>query len=257
MSKENTILLISLIGVVAILFFAPLVTQWFGYSLPEEGADLGQLYGSVAALFSGLAFVGVIAAIHLQRQELVQTREELRGQKDQLQAQSKTLQKQNFENTFFQLVGLHNDIVGALAVKGHVGRACFGVLVEEFDDCYRELSTATTTNQATIINVAYLKFHNRFQHQTGHYFRNLYNIVKFVKNSDIENKQFYVNLLRAQLSSHELTLMFYNCLSELGITKFKLLVEEFALLENMNQTKVSREHLSLYRDGAFREQQSS
>jgi uncharacterized membrane protein len=70
--KKGTVLLLIAAScvVVVIVIWAPLFTQWFGYSRPKTGADLGQLYGWVAALFSGLAFVGVIEAIILQQQEL-------------------------------------------------------------------------------------------------------------------------------------------------------------------------------------------
>jgi hypothetical protein len=215
------------------------------------------MFGAVNALFSGLAFAGLIYAILLQReelefqrQELIETRAELKGQKEHLAAQSKTLQKQNFENTFFQLLRLHHDIVSAMEFDGNAGRECFESFLQNFAGHYRDLRT---TSPGEMLNTAYLRFHEELQGRTGHYFRNLYNLVKFVKNSDVENKQFYANLVRAQLSSNELTLLFYNCLSSLGITKFKPLVEEFALLENMDQDKALPEHRSLYEEGAFRE----
>jgi hypothetical protein len=96
----------------------------FGFGRTLDRADLGQLYGWVGALFSGLAFIGVIGAIilqreelQLQRQELGQTREELRGQKEQLEAQNNTFRQQTFENTFFQLLRLHHEIVHGLKVR--------------------------------------------------------------------------------------------------------------------------------------------
>lgn len=48
------------------------------YRLPERGT-FGDMFGTVNALFSGLAFVGVIYAIYLQRNELELQREELRS----------------------------------------------------------------------------------------------------------------------------------------------------------------------------------
>ena len=61
----------------------------------------------------------------------------------------------------------------------------------------------------------------------------------------------YIRLARAQLSSYELALLFYNCLSEVG-EKFKPLVEEFSLLHNMDKSVlVSQEHLQLYDEHAF------
>lgn len=58
-----------------------------------DGADLaaargqfGDLYGSINALFSGLAFAGVLVALLLQRQELRLQREELRLQRKEVAA---------------------------------------------------------------------------------------------------------------------------------------------------------------------------
>lgn len=61
----------------------------------------------------------------------------------------------------------------------------------------------------------------------------LYNIVKLVHRTDGIDKRFYANIVRAQLSSAELMLLFYNCLSNWGSEKFKPFVEEFALLKTL------------------------
>jgi hypothetical protein len=60
---------------------------------------------------------------------------------------------------------------------------------------------------------------NGHQSRLGHYFRHLYQTVKFVDKRIIlneENKKYYVKTLRAQLSNHELALFFYNSLSDIG-----------------------------------------
>lgn len=103
-----------------------------------------------------------------------------------------------------------------------------------------------------LILTAYERFSRYRQSAVGHYFRTLYNIVKFVDNSAVEDKQIYINLLRAQLSSSELNLLFYNCLSRYGYRKFRLYVEKFGLLENMALTDlISEDHKDLYAAAAF------
>jgi hypothetical protein len=89
-----------------------------GFLFKKDTADG---FGAVAALFSGWAFLGVIYAIVLQKQELslqrnelAMTREELKGQKEQLAAQNETLSKSNFDETFFQLLRLHHEITGSI-----------------------------------------------------------------------------------------------------------------------------------------------
>lgn len=224
----------------------------------------GDMFGAVNALFSGLAFAGLIYAIllqrielKLQREELVATRGELAGQKAQMEAQNRTLRKQNFEDTFFQLLRLHNDIVNAIDLvktgEGNritKGRDCFSVFYKRLRGVYAQDQGARTKGGADtlfVLNEVYLRFYKGYEAELGHYFRSLYNIVKFIKNSDVTDKRLYTNLVRAQLSSYELLLIFYNCLSEMGRDKFKPLTVEFNLLKHFQTDRLlNSNHASLY-----------
>ncbi len=80
----------------------------------------------------------------------------------------------------------------------------------------------------------------------------MYNIIKLVSHTDGIDKRFYTNLVRAQLSSAELMLLFYNGLSSWGNEKFKPMIEEFALLKTMpNATLPKDELLHQYSPSAF------
>jgi hypothetical protein len=83
---------------------------------------LGDSAGAINALFSALAFCGVVIAIILQKEELGLQRKELKATNDQLQAQkeefqtqNETLKRQRFENTFFQMMNLQQEIVNNLS----------------------------------------------------------------------------------------------------------------------------------------------
>lgn len=234
---------------------------------PKRG-PFGDMFGAVNALFSGLAFAGIIFTIVLQREELriqrkelEETRHELRGQKEQMELQNKTLSLQSFENTFFQLLRLHNDIVSAIDLQrsnsGEViakGRDCF----EKFYRYFKERWEAENPKDMSAVELerigkTYVAFYSKAESDVGHYFRSLYNIVKFVDTASVENKRLYTNLIRAQLSSFEVALLFYNALSPLGSEKFKPLIEKYALLK---MTPVGRlidreKHENLYPPGAY------
>jgi hypothetical protein len=94
---------------------------------------------------------------------------------------------------------------------------------------------------------AYASFFKTHQASLGHYFRNLYHLVKFIDRSKVDSrdKVFYTHLVRAQLSSREHLLLFYNCNSSLGRKKFYPLVEKYALLENMAQDELASRVLKL------------
>jgi len=257
--------------------FPIIVIIWLVYYGYQSPLDKDISFDRLNTLFSGLAFWGVVFAILLQkselqlqrdelrltRNELKLTRSEVRGQKEQLEAQNATLKQQRFENTFFSLVNLFNSIVASMEVRTNTaherpgifnGRECF---IPLYNDLQREYSSQE--NQTPKVNplqlclAAYERFAGYRQEAVGHYFRTFYNIVKFIDKSQIEDKQTYINILRAQLSSSELYLLFYNCLSTYGSEKFKPYVEHFGLLENMTISNlIRRGHKDLYNESAFR-----
>jgi len=64
----------------------------------------------------------------------------------------------------------------------------------------------------------YIRF-NGNQARLGHYYRHLFQTIKFVDQSPIltdSEKYFYSKTLRAQLSAHEQLILFYSILSEVG-----------------------------------------
>lgn len=257
---------------VVILWIMSLILIPLLYCKIAERGQFGDSFGAVNALFSGLAFGGVICAILLQKRELKLQRKtleatqvEIEGQKEQLAAQNQTLQHQNFESSFFQLLGLHSEIVNSMQIRGdkeYFGRQCFGYLLPELKS---RLKMAINRNRSKteVFNDTYEEeFFSRFQPSVGYYFRHLYNVVKFVHEHEFfDEKEFtekkrYTNLIRAQLSSDELGLLFYNCLSDRG-AKFKDLVEKYALFEDMPSEvlidEVDEEHRKLYAPSAYGE----
>ena len=239
---------------------------WYLLKDMSDRGTFGDMFGAVNALFSGLAFVGVVFAIilqskelKLQRRELKFTREELKGQKLQLEAQNVTLRRQNFENTFFELLRLQNEITSSIDLvdennKITKGRDCFHVFYRRLGKLWgRNLEQFRGGTELERINKTYHTFYEEHQGEFGHYFRSLYNIVKFVDNSSVEDKRLYTNLVRAQLSSFELALLFYNSLSNLGRDKFKPLIERYALLKSVPRKHLlnSPDHLPLYEKSAY------
>lgn len=78
----------------------------------------GDKFGAVNALFSGLAFAGIIFTILLQRRDLAQTRLAF-------EEQTRATDHQSFESTFFKLLSLHNEITANLTDLGNEGRQAF------------------------------------------------------------------------------------------------------------------------------------
>jgi len=215
------------IGVLILVTLAWAFSPSFTKQIDSQSAN------AVSALFSGLAFAVLIFTMLLQkreleyqRQELQLTREELRGQKEQLAAQNQTLRHQTRESTFFSLLNLLNAIINSIdlmergepPVPKH-GRDCFTDFYFDYKRGFDAINHAQpNAEEIEKIREAYKRFADFRQSKVGHYHRILYRIIKFVDMSDIdaETKTLYAGLLRAQLSSYQLGLLFYNCLSEVG-----------------------------------------
>ena len=76
---------------VVIAYF--LISAWLFPSIEIRG-QFGDSFGAVNALFSGLAFAGLISALFLQRNELQLQRDELRLTRHELAAQSAAQKEQ-------------------------------------------------------------------------------------------------------------------------------------------------------------------
>lgn len=115
-NAKNVRLLLIILGVIACWLIVPSIFYVVCKDLDKAG-QLGDLFGIVNALFSGLAFAILIIELNFQRQELRLTRQAMTDQKDQLKDQSEELKKQNYERLFFNLLYIINEEIDS--VTGH------------------------------------------------------------------------------------------------------------------------------------------
>lgn len=230
----------------------------------------GDSFGVLTSLFSGLAFSGIIITIllqkdelKLQRKELKLTRGELAGQREIMKAQNEQITVQNFEGTFFQMLRLHNELLNSIDITSG-GVQGMGVKVfsgrDVFQRRWKGLEKSLIVNgdiskeeRLKFINEKFRIFWRNNSHEFSHYFRSLYNIIKFVHNSEIKNKKDYTNIVRAQLSGQEILVLFYNCLFHQDL-KFIPLIEEYSLFKHIPTKEVSsRYDFKFYQASAFGE----
>lgn len=166
----------------------------------------------------------------------------MKNQVGLLEQQTVALDRQVFESTFFQLVIMSNKVKES-TVAG-----------SSFKDASTRFESLMNTNAMGEIQ-AYLQLHEEFDGALGLYYRNVYQILKFINESDkisAQEKKSYSNYLRAQLSKYELYFLFYNCLSELGNEKFKPYIEKYEFLEHLSSHRhVSPELLLEYDVSVF------
>jgi hypothetical protein len=233
---------------------------------PNWRGTFGDQFGAVNALFSGLAFAGLIYTIilqrrdlelqrndlKLQREELALTRKEMEEQTAEFEKQNETLRIQRFENTFFNMLSQFQEVVNSLSVTArvnmenveYVGRDVFSVLFTNVT-VYVDIPKGDRKQQAFFgMGHAIGKLgmegymHSEVPTQFDHYFRLLYRILKFVKTSPLitkfEDEYEYTSILRATLSRYELVWLYYNGLT-FGKNKLKPLIERYAMLKNLRK----------------------
>lgn len=249
----------------------------------NDRGTFGDKFGAINALFSGLAFAGLIVTLlyqkeelKLQREELAQTREELKGQREEFEEQNKTMKRQRFENTFFNMLSLQQEIVANLSFDdvhtsfdfstharnvqhiSHNGRTLFREMYLNLtislpgNHRYRGIKCAIEANDYGIYSN--IPSTTRFDY----YFRHLYRIYKYVDTSDLitEDERYdYACIIRSQLSDYELVMLFYNCLTTNGREKFKPLIEKYTIFNNLRtELLANNQDVNAYSTIAFNRQ---
>ncbi len=220
--------------------------------------------GTLNPVIAFCALMALLFGIRQQRKELKETREQFAHQ--------------SIDGVFFQMLKLHNDMLSSMESDielkvGHDfykwetnrsspevkeneklgrGREIFRVIYGALKYNHSEIQKGESTQE--YLDRIYEPTFQQCQSHLGHYFRYLYNIFQFIDKADIKNKRklFYGKLVRAQLSNHELAVLYYNCLSHLGNQKFKPLAEEYRLFKNLPVgLLLSSDHFPLYEPEAW------
>jgi Putative phage abortive infection protein len=224
----------------------------------------GDSFGAVNALFSGLAFTGLFYAIllqrkelELQRRELQSTRKVLQSQKHEAEKQNATLAQQTFENTFFQLLRHHVEIMNDMKTSkmgvSYSGRACFESYFESMVSNYNNVSSTSAVDRSKVLKTAIENLTPSMNQSAGHYLRSLHNILEFVDTSQVEQKQRYARFVSDQLSSSELSIVMYCCMFSDKYKTLKKLIERYSVLQNITHYDLleSVEYQSHYSKSAF------
>ena len=253
----------------------------------EKRGQLGDMFGVIGALFSGLAFAGVVVTmlqqnedlnlqrkdLALQRQEIAQTNRELEQQRTVMQEQSRTIMLQRFENTFFSMLEMQQKIVDGLNYESeesgkYKGREVFDRMYKNFYDYafvekkghrYKHLTKDSPIGD-------FIECYG-FAISSGQirYFDHLYRILKYIDHAEYlgyQEQYNYVCILRAQLSKPELLMLFYFCFYE-NSHRMKDLMEKYAFFKHIRNNRfviagrkdnvLSVNHYKLYAPSAYKE----
>jgi hypothetical protein len=223
-----------------------LVVHGAGKNFDKLGPYGDFIAGTTVPILTFVSFLAVVITLRMQRDQLEMQRKELQNSIEEMKAtrkefeeQNVTLSKQRFDNTFFQMINLHNNIVNSIFTGGQhakTGRPA----VTQYYLWYKTTYTSMLANydfngkdEITRIRMAFHSFFETYEGELSHYFKNLYETIKFLDESDLETKETYVGIIKAQLSPHEQALILYYSLSIPGYN-FLTYLKKFNLLSDLN-----------------------
>jgi len=260
--EKDSLTLLYIFFLVVIFFW---ILTWLLLKGEDQRGTFGDMFGSVNALFSGLALAGIIFTILLQKKELGLQRIELKETRNEFITQNETLRQQRFENTLFQMISIHHEIIDKLSfsersiidfeISTYEKRCVIEKAAEDLKlniefsvkqkvvingkEIYEDIRIRNATEAFTYLEIAYNDFYFvKYKQLLSHYYRNIYHIFKLIFTTNLiakEQKQFYASIVRAQLSSDELFLILYNSLVDgLGRPNFLYLIRELDIMQNFD-----------------------
>lgn len=236
-------------------------------------ASFGDMFGATTSLFSGLAFLGLIATLVMQGRELSLQREDLKLNRKELSLTRGEVRLQRFENTLFGLIRqLNEHVLTMQASFGYMesseifaGRRYIKEIAESLPDQFygrqeyiddhgkkkvrqyqRELCAQIEEYEEI--------FSRRLEADFAPYMRLLYGIFRHIETAKIteDQRKMYSRFVRAQLSSAELKFILFDCASGVG-KDFQDWIVKYGLLKHLpKSTREANPNLvSIYPEGAF------
>jgi hypothetical protein len=248
MRNKNNMLLWTGVGVVTLFAsYAGLVVfaTWpiSSWSIDKAGT-FGDSFGVLTSLFTGLAFVGLLSTIHLQREDLLLNRQELEATRNEFKLQSDTFHRQRFEDAFYQMLSLYKDNLRELSVRPQAdntarirGIDALHYLNTKFDKAWAKHKLKEFPTDELLINeVLYMlvaTIQSVYVRQTR-YVETLTNILILVEEecTPLERKPVYWRIISSQLTAHELKYLFFQALVSPDFTVLRDFLQKSAALQD-------------------------
>ncbi|WP_267369954.1 MULTISPECIES: putative phage abortive infection protein [unclassified Pantoea] len=222
---------LSIILLALVLFYIKAHAKLSSGKMAAYGT-LGDYFGGISnPILAFITFTAVLFTVYLQLK------------------QSHESQKLNFEGTFFNMLTLFVTTRSKLKYKEFEGEECFEKIIEDKFLTNKKFSNSSPLIESTKRDFTakdystesakkkYTNFNKTHNQYLGHYFRTLYRVLKIIdgSNLDIRDKISYSRILRAQLSTDELSLLFLNGLKDVcDQGNFQKLIYRYSMLEHLS-----------------------
>lgn len=198
----------------------------------EKTGPLGDTFGIISSLMTAFAAIGAILALSEQR---TATRRQVFiatfvGMMDRLQ---QTVQDTDY--SVIERTSREGDLIDERLVGVQSGQNAFFEIAQELrlliDD--EESDGFSDAAYEGLILILYDKFYRNYKDALGHYFRQVYHILRYVDDSLEEDKERFAKLLRASFTNSQMLLLSYNAVSGEGRIKFAQLIKKYSMLHNL------------------------
>jgi len=238
------------------------ISSYFITKFLDDGNLIGDSYGAINALFSGLALSGIILTILMQREELKLQRNELKLTREEMQltreefiTQNTTLSKQQFENTFFQMITLFQNITDQTKINEagtiYSGREAFDFVLRQFHNyCSSKAQSEKLKERREQLNPysykqilnfdeimnEFNKVNYKYKNYLDHYFNSFYHILKLIHSSENIDKNFYVSIISSILSKAEKIVFLYKSFQKKQVDDFLTLAIMYELFIDIDDS---------------------
>ena len=242
--KQSSTFMFAGVILVVLIYLAVLII----FSLPieelsiDKAALLGDSFGIVNSLFSGLAFAGLIVTVLLQREELKESRNIFKAQK--------------FEDAFYRLIGFYKENLNEINIhdnqedKYHSGVGGLSFQLRKLNSLTKGYLKYLDKDE-TIDVFKYLihKDTQKFLVPQSRYLGTLESIFSLIFDQvdDPDEVSFYIKIISSQLTIHEVKYIFYRGLVSKTNSKLVELVNASKFLEKrISETNINVEVIKLY-----------
>ncbi len=231
--KINKIFIWVAISAVFIWALSGYAIHYISFGDNETRGTLGDMFGAINALFSGLALGGVIYTILLQRLELELQRDEIRYSSEQLKGQKEILDRQNFEDKFFKILESFKNSID------EIDYSFYGLELKGNQALEKIVHIdVVSPSQMLMVNDVVLRFERVYEFKYvffNKYFKELEFIMNFVDSSpslqDLQ-KEFYIEYLKVSINESCRAMLAFYGISKYG-ANLKDIIEKYKMLSGL------------------------
>lgn len=124
------------------------------------------------------------------------------------------------ENTIIKQIEFHNNLLIGINIENHAGQKAFEILYSKLRKIYNVMPGNSYQNpndsvaEENRIKDSFTQLYNTYGSSFGNYFKNLYLLVAYIDKIEIKDfeRDYYIDLVKSQLSKYEILLLAYDCI---------------------------------------------